>query len=133
MKRYAPRTSRIGVHVGLLGQYTKKKTPGLTHSNFEGTLCKALKTPKGPLEFFSITHGQRPMFFEFAIKITNLSPKDPIFWGFFDQKLQICKKKWIILKISIQIYEKKISWNFVTERPLFGVKSHFSPKDPSFL
>ena len=46
-----------------------------------------------------------------------LSTKDPVFFGFFDQKREEIRK---FLQIFLQICEKiQMAWNFVTERSTF--------------
>ena len=105
---------------------------------FEGTLCKALKTP-----FYAHSSSSYPW------KVCSVTQRSDVFW-FFDQKLhlshnnsnvffiflitrlQVCSKYAKLSQISIRTCDKThFVWNFL-ERPTFCVKSHFSPVGPFF-
>ena len=115
---------------------------------FEGTLCTAFKTPifsslliQRPLKICTLMQRPRVYFLSFWSKIINLLPNDPIFFfsfffpninkfvqiiqNFSQNSIKICNKK-------KKKKEKKL-FGISSKDPLFMLKSHFSPKDPSFL
>ena len=76
-----------------------------------------------------LCHPTAP-FLSFWSKITNLSPKDPIFWNFLIENLFVCC---CFLQISIQIYENTVCLDILSPEDPFLCKILPLIKRPLFL
>ena len=78
------------------------------------------------------------MVLNFRSKNYKCHPKTPIFWNFWSKMTNLFKSFFFFFFFSFFTNHSNLLnticfWNFVTKRPLFCVKSCFSPKDPSFF